>query len=261
MLIISLILFKEKIMPEYLEPKEIPLAGGRMTAGVMRVGDTVRRPLGGLTDLSVHLLRHFEQIGFTGAPRYLGRDQAERDILTYIPGWVPTKFQYFRDEQIFAAGTLIRQFHNATRGSSLAGSSAVVCHNDPAPNNAVFQNEMPVAFIDFDMVSPGDPLEDLGYMAWLWCVSSKPERAPVSKQAGQVRVLADAYGLDATSRSTLVEAMLERQSRNATFWTDRLSDFHGPPTSQAQMRERVRWSEVEKDFVNRHREEFDRALR
>jgi len=73
--------------------------------------------------------------------------------------------------------------------------------------------------------------------------------------------LADAYGLDATSRSTLVEAMLERQSRNATFWTDRLSDFHGPPTSQAQMRERVRWSEMEKDFVNRHREEFDRALR
>jgi hypothetical protein len=94
-----LILFKERVMQEYLELEEIPLAGGRMTAGVMRVGDTVRRPLGGLTDLSVNLLRHFEQVGFTGAPRYLGRDQAERDILTYIPGWVPTKFQYFRDEQ------------------------------------------------------------------------------------------------------------------------------------------------------------------
>ena len=32
------------------------------------------------------------------------------------------------DEQIFAAGALIRQFHDAARGSSLAGSCAVVCH-------------------------------------------------------------------------------------------------------------------------------------
>jgi hypothetical protein len=43
-------------MQEYLELEEIPLAGGRITAGVVRVGGTVRRPLGGLTDLSVNLL-------------------------------------------------------------------------------------------------------------------------------------------------------------------------------------------------------------
>ncbi|WP_258564624.1 phosphotransferase, partial [Streptomyces himalayensis] len=27
-------------------------------------------------------------------------------------------------------------------------------------------SDVPVAFIDFDTAAPGDPLEDLGYMAW-----------------------------------------------------------------------------------------------
>nr|BFE82330.1 hypothetical protein GCM10020093_049310 [Planobispora longispora] len=48
--------------------EEIPLLGGDVTDGVVRVGDTVRRPTRPSTP-SVHaLLRHLEAAGFEGAP-------------------------------------------------------------------------------------------------------------------------------------------------------------------------------------------------
>lgn len=96
----------------------------------------------------------------------------------------------------------------------------MVSHNDPGPNNLVFRDERPVAFIDFDMAAPGEPLEDLGYMAWAWCISSKPDRQPAELQARQVRRLADAYGLD-REQIGLFSAILERLERNITFWCER----------------------------------------
>lgn len=57
--------------------------------------------------------------------------------------------------------------HDATRGSRLAGHSPTVCHHDPGPNNVVFRNGLPVAWIDFDTAAPGDPLEDVAYVAGL----------------------------------------------------------------------------------------------
>jgi aminoglycoside phosphotransferase (APT) family kinase protein len=90
--------------------------------------------------------------------------------------------------------------HDATRGGSLAGRSPVVCHHDAGPNNAVFQDGVPVAWIDFDTAAPGDPLEDVGYAAWTWCIASK-QTAPVTRQADQVRILADVYGLTVADRA------------------------------------------------------------
>ncbi|MFF1839091.1 aminoglycoside phosphotransferase family protein [Streptomyces sp. NPDC058231] len=69
----------------------------------------------------------------------------------------------------------MRSLHEATRSSRLTGTSPVVCQHDPGPNNVVFHQGRPVAFIDFDTAAPGNPLEDLGYMAWTWCISSKPQ--------------------------------------------------------------------------------------
>src|SRR5689334_7641104 len=57
--------------------KEIPLSGGNIT-GVVRIGQTVRRPIGPWS-ASVHgLLQYLETQGFEGAPRFLGVDQQER---------------------------------------------------------------------------------------------------------------------------------------------------------------------------------------
>jgi hypothetical protein len=61
---------------------EIPLAGGNMSSGVVRVGDTVRRPAGAWTPAVHALLSHLDSVGFRGAPRPLGIDEHGREVLT-----------------------------------------------------------------------------------------------------------------------------------------------------------------------------------
>ena len=57
--------------PELDGDAEFVLAGGHTHAGIVRIGDTVRRPTGPWT-ASVHaLLRHLEEHGFTAAPKHL----------------------------------------------------------------------------------------------------------------------------------------------------------------------------------------------
>lgn len=111
---------------------------------------------------------------------------------------------------------------------------------------------MPVAFIDFDTTAPGDPLEDLGYLAWTWCISSKVCAPEPRVQARQVRAAADAYGLDSEKRSLLVAAILERQARNARFWRARL---HAPglrPDDRVAIGERIAWSLREHAHTSGH---------
>ncbi|SEM26147.1 aminoglycoside phosphotransferase family protein [Nonomuraea pusilla] len=239
-------------------PAELPLTGGRITSGVVRVADTVRRPATDSSAFVAQLLAHLQQHQFPGAPRYLGRDEADRDVLSYLPGWVPAKFRHWSDTQIASAGVLLRSFHDATRDSGLTGEHPVVCHHDPGPNNTVFRAGLPVAFIDFDTAAPGDPLEDIGYMAWTWCVSSKTTAPPAAAQAAQVRVLVDAYGLTAARRTAVVDAILDRQSRNIRWWTERLTDPGPGPASPGEI---IAWSEREYAYTSTNRPDFAAALR
>lgn len=50
-----------------------------------------------------------------------------------------------------------------------------------------------------------------------------PEAPPATAQAVQVRLLADACGLDAASRSRLIDVILDRQVRNAQWWRSHLT--------------------------------------
>ena len=68
---------------------ETPLSGGRSRAPVVRVGETVRRDLHANSAYVHALLRHLEDVGFTGAPRLLGIDEQRREILSFIAGEVP----------------------------------------------------------------------------------------------------------------------------------------------------------------------------
>jgi hypothetical protein len=67
---------------------EIPLAGGDVTEGVVRLGDTVRRSAGPHSPVVHALLTHLESVGFEGAPRFLGIDGSGREVLSYIDGEV-----------------------------------------------------------------------------------------------------------------------------------------------------------------------------
>lgn len=227
-----------------------PLTGGRLTPGVVRSGDTVRRPA---SPFVAQLLRLLEERGLDTVPRYLGKDDEGRGIFTYLDGWVPPKFQRWTDTQIAAAGRLLRDFHDATRGTHLSADQDVVCHHDFGPNNAVFRDDLPIALIDFDLAAPGTVVEDLAYTAWSWCIASK--YADPESQAAQVKLLADAYGLLPTQRHSLLDAILARQLRNAHFWTTTTA-----AVTDTQRADRIAWSHREHAFTATNRRTFERAL-
>jgi hypothetical protein len=106
------------------------LEGGRQTAGVVRAGDTVRRPLHRNSQFVQSVLRHLEAVGFTGAPRVLGVDGAGREVLSFIEGEVhlaapDAPEPRLSDPQLASAARLIRRFHDATADSPLAGGQEV----------------------------------------------------------------------------------------------------------------------------------------
>jgi hypothetical protein len=181
--------------PSAAPPGETALTGGRLTPGVVRVGATVRRPVGPHSPFVHALLAHLERAGFTAAPRFLGIDDRGREILSYLHGQVPDNLDPgWTDGQLAGAARLLRRFHDATAGSPLAGAAEVVCHGDISPVNTVFAEGQPVALIDFDMARPGRRIWDVAYGLFLW-LNLGWDGPPPHEQRRRMRVWCDAYGL------------------------------------------------------------------
>src|SRR3989442_10538789 len=97
-------------------------SGGRITQGVVRVEDTVRRPRQPNAELVRALLGRLQELGLELAPRYLGVDEQGRETFSYLDGDVPDELDAaFSDRSLSAAARLIRRFHDAATGSPLAG--------------------------------------------------------------------------------------------------------------------------------------------
>jgi aminoglycoside phosphotransferase (APT) family kinase protein len=176
------------------ERREQPLHGGRQTIGIVRVGDTVRRPRHARSDFVHALLRHLDAAGFEGAPRPLGIDEQGREVLTYIEGETfdstPVRLS---DARLVSAARLIRRFHDATAGTALAEAQEIVAHGDLGPHNIVFDADRAVAIIDWDdYVAPGSRLVDFADAVWSCADVCQPD-IPVAEQARKVQLMCDAY--------------------------------------------------------------------
>jgi hypothetical protein len=60
-------------MSAMIEPDEEPMTGGNVSDGVVRVGDTVRKPAGPHTAAVEAFLSYLNAAGFAGAPRTLAQ--------------------------------------------------------------------------------------------------------------------------------------------------------------------------------------------
>jgi Ser/Thr protein kinase RdoA (MazF antagonist) len=224
---------------------EIPLTGGRITPGVVRAGDTVRRPTNSNSSLVHALLRYLDAVGFDAAPRFLGLDEQGREILSYREGTVPDNIRPdYPDDVLREAARLLRRYHDAVAGSDLAGGAEVVCHNDISPVNFVFEDGLPVSLIDFDAARPGPRLRDLAYGLFLW-LDLTDGGQPLLEQARRTHVFFEAYGLAPPER--LVDEMLERQRETAT-------------RAQARSAAAARWWRGQADWLEKNRADFERAL-
>jgi Phosphotransferase enzyme family len=211
------------------EDAEVPLLGGDMTEGVVRVGRTVRRPVRPHTPAVHGLLRHLEAAGFDGAPRVLGIDAKVREVLTYLPGVVarrPLPAFVTANSTLAALAQLQLRYHEAVAGFEPApgawwdgevtrfvdGPVDIICHCDINLENVIFQpgpdGLRPYALIDFDLARPGTRLVDIIQTLRYWAPIADPaDRDPALRDvdvAARIAIFCEAYGLSYTERARLV---------------------------------------------------------
>jgi len=168
-------------MPD--QPKEELLAGGNVSQ-VYRVGETVRRVLTEDRTQIHRLLKHLESKNFPYAPRFLGIDDKGRETLSFIEGEVgnyPLKEYMWSDEALKEIARIQRAYHDAVSDFPFdqgdwppidltPDAPEIICHNDFAIYNLVFDKEKPAGVIDFDVAAPGPRLWDIVYTLYT-CVS------------------------------------------------------------------------------------------
>lgn len=184
---------------------------------VFRRGDLVHRTPQPWTPAVAELLVHLEEVGFAGASRHRGYDEAGRELLTFLPGEDgPISWGYLHSDQGLASvARLLRSYHDAVRDYRPRPDAAwadtmgppregeVMCHGDFAPWNLVWREQEAVGIFDWDFVRPADPMFDV-YYAMDWTVPFRDDETcrdfhhfeEVPDRSHRVQVFLDAYGVD-----------------------------------------------------------------
>jgi hypothetical protein len=207
---------------------EIELPAGDVTVGVVRIGDTVRRPHQQSSPRVAAYLRHLEAAGFDGAPRYLGRDAQGRDVLTFLAGDVPGDpvEEWAADDAVLpGVARLLRHVHDASEGYAAPprpvepgrpqplfpeGEPRIVSHRDVTPQNTVFRGGAAWGLIDFDLCDWTTRSVDLANTAMHWVPLCDPaDRAPVHRDvdvAARLRLMLDGYGRELVGTEQFLHA-------------------------------------------------------
>jgi hypothetical protein len=199
------------------------LAGGNMTA-VVRVGDTVRRTAGPWTPTIHAFMRHLRASGFETVPEPLGIDDHGREIISFLPG-APATYPLpdfaWSDATLADVAKALRAFHDASLGFVPPPDGCwqwpahepveVVCHNDFAPYNLMFEDGRLTGVIDLDLASPGPRVWDMGYTAYRFVPLTDPANpdAPfpgVDEQARRLAAFCAAYADPGIEPSDVLEA-------------------------------------------------------
>jgi hypothetical protein len=185
-------------------PNEVPLTGGNV-GGATRVGATVRRPTGPWTPAVHALLGYLRDAGLDSIPAVLGMDERGREMLSFIPGRsIDVATEAVSDDVLAAAAAWLRRFHDIVRdyrpagevewrhGRRTLGPDQIICHHDPGAYNWVIDGDRLAGVVDWDMAGPGEPIDDLAFMAW----SAVPLFRPTDARtvARRLWLMSDAYG-------------------------------------------------------------------
>jgi hypothetical protein len=221
--------------------EEHALVGGVANAGrVTRVDGHVLRPSNPHTAAIHRFLRALRDSGFEGASNPVGVDADGRERLEFIegevavppyPGWVQ------RDVALESIAVLLRRFHDASWKCGLGGgpwsdemadadatstSGTIICHNDVCLENVVFADGAAAGLLDFDFAAPGRPVYDVAQMARM-CVPIDDDVNAArlgwepADRAARLRLVADAYGLDAAGRRELLQISAASIARGGEF--------------------------------------------
>lgn len=192
---------------------------------MLRVGDTVVRPLAPRWEGTHALLAHLRAAGFSGAPAVLSVT-GDLETLTYMPGTPavpPLSLEFLTDDALVSVADLLRRYHRAAASFDPSGyrwprpavpprfRGRLVSHNDVYPANIVFRGGRAAALIDFDLAGPGSAVWDFAAAARTW-VPLAPDSDIPDARAGRVlsrfRLLLADSGLSAAERLSVVDALV-----------------------------------------------------
>ena len=217
-----------------MHEREEILTGGNMTA-VVRVGATVRRTAGPWTPTVHAFLRHLRAAGFGLAPEPLGLDEQGREILTLLPGVAPAyplPAYVWTDATLAAVASTLRAFHDAGAGFAAAEGAVwqwppaepaeVICHNDFAPYNLMFEGGRLTGVIDLDLVAPGPRIRDVAYAAYRFAPLTAPANPDVpvvgaDEQARRLAAFCEAYGDPRIRPAAVMRAAADRLRELVAF--------------------------------------------
>lgn len=223
---------------------EEALHGGNMN-DVVRVGDTVRRPVGPWTGTVHKVLGGLRRAGIGWVPRPYGIDEAGREILDFVAGVVPSyplPEWVWEDSFLEAAGSQLRELHDATADLIIVDAVwqvpihepiEVICHNDFAPYNFVCRDGRFAGVIDWDTMSPGPRIWDVAYLAYRLCplaAPSNPDGRPgdsTREQGRRLGLLLSSYRAEFTASDTVGTAVARLEDL-ARFTAD-LAEREGRP--------------------------------
>ncbi|GFP75503.1 aminoglycoside phosphotransferase family protein [Clostridium fungisolvens] len=155
------------------------LLGGNTTS-VYKRNETVLRGQKTWSSTIHRVLLHLEKVGDTNSPRFIGIDESGMEILSFVPGECKDNYPFTNDKNdqlliIKKVAVMIRKYHDAMLSFkrtekdkwmfSYNGSleKEVICHNDIAPYNITFVDDIPYGMIDFDTCCPAPRIWDIVY--------------------------------------------------------------------------------------------------
>jgi hypothetical protein len=254
------------------------LRGGIANAGgVVRRGEFVLRPSNARSEAVHAFLKELRSTGFGGASLPVEIQADGRERLVFIEGDVPVPpipDWAQSNDALASIALLMRSFHEASSRVPVApgpwsdeladpAGGSMVCHNDVCLENVVFRDGRAVGLLDFDFAAPGRPIFDLAAFARM-CVPIDDDLSASRLGFGAVdrpvrlRLVADAYGLDANGRRDLIQH-LDRPMRGGGAFVQRRVEA-GDPNFIRMLEEmggmgrydrRLRWWEEPRDtFVS-----------
>lgn len=228
--------------------KKEKLTGGRSTANVYKIGNTVSRPHKVGSDFSNKFLLFLQEKGYLRSQRFIKTNEENNDIFEYVEGFVPDEIGFTDIEQLCQFMKIVRQMHDL--GAEFLNRGKVVCHNDLSPCNVVFVSDNPICIIDWDSAASGERWEDIAYTLWLWINIGSHNRQNID-MLGQMELALVAYGADDSITDNLADKLLWRMDKVKNEMSD----------DNYQYARTCEWVEFSKSWVVENKERINKLMR
>lgn len=201
-----------------MEFREVPLDGGNTSSFVTRVGETVRKPWAPSTAAVQRLLEHLRERVGDLVPEPLGRDEAGRQVLEFVPGTDAMGELPLTTAEVERVGASIRLLHEAAASFARRESDVwkpamrrpgdeIVSHSDLAPWNLI-RGGARWAFIDWDGAGPTSRIADFAYAARAF--AQLDQLHELDESLPLLRAILTGYGVSEDDREAILPAMIER---------------------------------------------------